>query len=224
MPPTYAVKRAAKRPELNGMWNGPVWGAAETLAVASFRPESSDHRPMVQARLLYDAEGLYGIFRVQDKYVRCVQTEYQSYVSKDSCVEFFVQPKPGRGYLNFEMNCGGTLLLYHITDHERTATGFKEYRPLPWDDGRTITIYHSLPRLVEPEIMVDTEWVLEFAIPFALLAKHIGDLGKIPGATWRANLFKCGDDTSHPHWASWSPVDELNFHLPRCFAPITFAP
>ena len=35
-------------------------------------------------------------------------------------------------------------------------------------------------------------------------------------------FFKCGDKTSHPHWASWNPVDELNFHLPRCFSEIIF--
>ena len=39
---------------------------------------------------------------------------------------------------------------------------------------------------------------------------------------WRGNLYKCGDRTSHPHWAAWSPVDELNFHLPRCFGTLRF--
>jgi hypothetical protein len=43
------------------------------------------------------------------------------------------------------------------------------------------------------------------------------------GNLWRANFYKCGDDTSHPHWAAWSPVDELNFHLPRCFGRLGFA-
>ncbi|MEW6117215.1 MAG: carbohydrate-binding family 9-like protein, partial [Nitrospirota bacterium] len=39
---------------------------------------------------------------------------------------------------------------------------------------------------------------------------------------WRANFYKCGDATSHPHWASWAPVEALNFHLPHCFGTICF--
>ena len=27
---------------------------------------------------------------------------------------------------------------------------------------------------------------------------------------WRANFYKCGDDTSHPHWAAWSPLKKVN--------------
>ena len=42
------------------------------------------------------------------------------------------------------------------------------------------------------------------------------------GATWRANFYKCGDETSHPHWLSWSPVKELNFHAPDDFGELKF--
>jgi len=38
---------------------------------------------------------------------------------------------------------------------------------------------------------------------------------------FRGNFFKCGDETSHPHWASWSPIsEELNFHRPETFGSI----
>jgi hypothetical protein len=47
-------------------------------------------------------------------------------------------------------------------------------------------------------------------------------LGPMSSQSWRDNFYKCGDQTSHPHWASWSPVDDLNFHLPRCFGTICF--
>jgi hypothetical protein len=43
------------------------------------------------------------------------------------------------------------------------------------------------------------------------------------GNLWRANFYKCGHDTSHPHRGAWSPVDELNYHLPRCFGRLGFA-
>jgi len=76
--------------------------------------------------------------------------------------------------------------------------------------------------VVEPEIQSPIEWMLEFHIPIKLLEKHAGPVGDPAGQTWRANFYKCGDRTSHPHWASWSNVDELNFHLPRCFGALIF--
>ena len=218
----YVVRRAAAPPELEGDWDGPIWAAAETLEVAQFLQESSDHRPLTLARLLYDDEAIYGIFCVQDKYVRCVNRRFQDQVCHDSCVEFFVQPNKSRTYFNFEFNCSGGLLAYHIIDPTRTDVGFKAFAKLTPAEGRLVRIYHSLSGRIDPEIAEDTTWVLEFAAPFSLFSKRLGDLGAIPGQRWRANFYKCGDETSHPHWASWAPLDEKNFHLPRCFGDMTF--
>jgi hypothetical protein len=53
-----------------------------------------------------------------------------------------------------------------------------------------------------------------------VLERYVGPLAPLAGQVWRGNFYKCGDRTSHPHWAAWSPVDELNFHLPRCFGAL----
>jgi len=218
----YTVKRTTA-PPLGLDWSDPAWSMAETLKVNNFRPESSDHRPLTFARLLHDGGGIHGIFQVQDRFVRCVRTEYCGQVWKDSCVEFFVQPKPDCGYFNFEFNCGGTFLCYHVTDSTRTADGFKAFKPVPWTIAQEVQVQTSLPRIIDPEMTESVNWRLRFFIPFALFEKCIGPLSNITGQTWRGNFFKCGDETSHPHWASWSPVDELNFHLPRCFGNIRFS-
>ena len=221
----YMIRRAGAHPELKGLWDGQAWKTANTLHIANVRPESSDHWPATQAKLLYDDKCLYGIFKVNDRYVRCVQTEYQSSVCTDSCVEFFVQPLGKGPYFNFEFNCGGTLLCSWIEDHARAPQGgFKKYTMLPAEDGKLVSIFHSMPRVVEPEIKEPTAWVLEFAIPLALIAKYAGPLGNLPDQAWRANLYKCADKTSHPHWLSWLPVDQLNFHLPGCFGTLVFGP
>ena len=36
------------------------------------------------------------------------------------------------------------------------------------------------------------------------------------GLRARMNLYKCGDDLSHPHFLSWQPIEapKPNFHLP----------
>jgi hypothetical protein len=44
----------------------------------------------------------------------------------------------------------------------------------------------------------------------------------VSGQVWHANFYKCGDHTSHKHWASWQPVKELNFHRPEDFGDIVF--
>jgi hypothetical protein len=79
-----------------------------------------------------------------------------------------------------------------------------------------------MPEIVEPEISAPTEWVLEFFIPLDLLEKYVGPIGEVQRQEWQANFYKCADGTSHPHWASWSPVAEFDFHLPRCFGTIRF--
>jgi hypothetical protein len=219
---TYHVLTIDHALALQGQWDSPVWREAPAVQLNAFRPESTDHRPRTEVKLLAGPTGLHGFFRVLDRYVRCVHTGWQEPVYQDSCVEFFVQPKTAGGYFNFEFNCGGAMLASYITDSTRTAHGFKAFSRLSVEEMEQVRIYHSLPERIEPEIGEETIWFLEFFIPFALLARYAGPLGDLAGQVWRANFYKCGDKTSHPHWASWAPVDELNFHLPRCFGALLF--
>jgi hypothetical protein len=218
----YPVRKAPPGLSVVQGFDDPAWSAAPPLDVAEFRPEGSDHRPRTQARLLYDAVGLFGIFRVEDRYVRCVHREFQDPVYEDSCVEVFLQPKPDRGYLNFEMSCGGALLASHVTDEHRTPDGFAAFRKLTAEEGRQVLVRSSLPPIVDPEIDAPVDWEVAFFVPATILEGCVGPIGSLAGREWRANLYKCGDKTSHPHWAAWSPVDALNFHLPRCFGTLRF--
>ncbi len=220
----YKVIFAKQPPEMDSLWDGAVWKNMPALDISCYRPESGLHRPETQAKLLYDRECIYGIFRVNDQHVRSVHTGFQSEVFKDSCVEFFVQPKATGGYFNFEFNCGGALLASYITDPTRIAGKVREFIALTPEDDLQIKRYHNLPRIVEPEITGPIVWFLGFSIPFAILGKYAGTLDAVSGQVWRANFYKCGNDTSLPHWGSWSPLRELNFHLPENFGEIHFAP
>jgi hypothetical protein len=219
---SYTVRAADVLPALEKGWNDPAWTSAGTAEVSHFRPESSAHRPRVQARLLHGPGGIRGVFHIDDRYVRSVRTGFQSPVYKDSCVEFFMQPRPDRGYFNLEMNAGGSHLCYYVEDPTRTPDGFKKLTRLSDEDGRQFRIRSSLPATVEPEITEPLAWELNFFVPLPVLEKHVGPLGALSGKTWRGNFYKCGDELSHPHWAAWAPVDALNFHLPRCFGVIHF--
>jgi hypothetical protein len=175
-------------------------------------------------KLLFDDQHLYLFFRVRDRYVRAVAEAYQDPVCLDSCCEAFLQPRAGRGYLNFEMNCGGTLLLYHIRDARRTPEGFADFTPVPAEQAAKIAIYHSMPVRVDPEVDEPMQWYLEYGIPLSLFEPFVGARPAPAGERWQGNFYKCGDETSHPHWASWSPIgEELNFHRPEYFGELQFA-
>lgn len=219
----YSIVFTDKPPDIHGLWNGTGWEYAKILRLSSFRRESSEHHPPTECKLLYDRHNIYGIFRVRDKYVRCIHTGFQSPVYKDSCVEFFLQPKEAAGYFNFEFNCGGAMLASYVTDPTRTAGTVKGYAPFTAEDNLRIKRYSDMPSIIEPEISKDTVWHLGFCIPFGILEKYSGKTSPAGGDTWRANFYKCGNDTSHPHWGSWAPLSTLNFHLPDDFGEIQFA-
>jgi hypothetical protein len=219
----YLIHRARVKPELAGEFNGPAWSQAEVARIASFHAKSSAHRPQTEAKLLHDEDGLYVIFHVHDRYVCCTRSVHQSMTCQDSCVELFIAPGPA-GYFNFEMNCGGTMLLFYITDPARgPKRGFKEIVEVPIEQIETIRTYHSMPKTLEAEIVEPVEWVVEYFVPWKLFERYAGPLGPAEARRWRGNFYKCAGDSSHPHWGSWSPIGEaLNFHVPAHFGEFRF--
>jgi hypothetical protein len=223
--PTYTIQPTAETPSLSGHWHQGAWKDVPTLDVAHFyRTDlSSGHRPETQAKVIYDAKGLYIHFRVEDRYVRAIETEYHGKVWEDACVEFFVEPVAGRGYFNFEINCGGTMLLSYKENPDWTGPTLRKTEGVPWELAQQVKIFHTMPKTVEPEITEPVTWQVEYFIPFTIFEAYLGDLGDVAGQTWRANFYKCAENNSHPHWASWSLITkELNFHQPEFFSEITF--
>lgn len=220
----YTITRVNDLGVPDADWNRPVWSSAETLEVSLFPWKDSGHRPVTKARLLYTGTHLGVLFLVSDRYVRAVTDTYQGPVCCDSCVEFFVAPVPRSNvYFNFEMNCGGTMLLYRNRPADERETG-EARTPVIEEQSRAITVAHSLPEIVDPEITEPTIWSVEYHIPLALFDSFFESVQYQPGAVWRANFYKCGDHTSHPHWGSWAPVatEKPNFHFPDSFQEIRF--
>ena len=222
--PIYSVAWVDPLPRLSAAWDDPAWQPAQTAELNSFRPESSAHRPRTSLRLLHNGRGLRGVYQVHDQFVRSLGTHYFDEVWKDSCVEIFLQPKPGGGYFNLEMNAGGAHLCNYIEDPERVPGGFKKCTRLPAAIGQRIEVRSSLPATVEPEMVEPVTWHINFLAPFEVFEHYTGALGDVRGQRWRGNFYKCGDEGSHPHWGSWAPVDVFNFHTPRCFGTLCFAP
>jgi len=182
--------------------------------------EEPIHRPGVAARLAWDDDSLHVIFRVADRYVRAIAAKYQDPVCRDSCVEFFFTPGPdlGLSYFNIEVNCGGTMLFWWHPEKGKAV-------PVAAEDGSTIEIGRTLPKIIDPEIAEPTTWALEYRLPFAVVRKYCPDASRPAlDVVWKANFYKCADGTSHPHWLTWSAVDHPTpqFHLPQYFGTLKF--
>ena len=135
----------------------------------------------------------------------------------------FVQPEGRAGYFALEVNGGGAFSLRYIEDPTRTANRFAKWTAVSAHDASSVRVAHSLPARVEPEVAAPITWWVEVAFPCGVMEHYCGPIGALSGQVWRGNLFKCGDETSHPHWASWAPIGEqLNFHQPRYFADLEF--
>ena len=224
MEPSYTIARAARVPAADSGWSSVDWGAVAPAVVAHFHPRSSAHRPRTAVKVQHSDAGLHVHFRVSDRHVRVAHVGFQAEVYKDSCVEFFVRPGGTGGYLNFEMNAGGSLQVSYIEDWTRTPEGFRRARALkPKWNGR-IPRVHDLPERIDPEIAHPVTWSLQYTIPWSLFLDVTGHGRPGAGEAWTGNFYKCGDETSHPHWAAWSPIGGvLNFHAPESFGRLVFA-
>jgi len=216
-------------------WENDIWRSADVMRIDRFLSESSNHRPLTELKLCYSELGIHGLFRAQDQYVQCVQTQFQDRVARDSCVEIYFMPRPGvvpegqahESYINLEISGNGTLLSYHIRDSRRQGEAFKDYDALSTEEGEKIQIETTLPARVYPEIEEKIEWGLGFFLPFAVMENTFGPLSltgdSLTSQRWRVNAFKCTEDSSHPHWSSWAQCSEFNFHCPEEFGWLTFA-
>jgi len=218
--PRYKVLRARERIVPDARWEKQPWDQVPSLFLSQWMGEPPAHRPGTHAKLLYDDTFLYIIFRVEDAFVRCLVTDYQGPVHTDSCVEFFFTPglNLADGYFNLETNCGGTVVFRHqLTRNERCLVINAEI-------GRVLAVAHTMPRLVDPEIANPATWCVEYRIPHAALAAYAPVTKPEPGVVWRANFYKCGDSTSHPHWLTWAKVDwpKPDFHRKEFFGELEF--
>lgn len=217
----YKVKKLkASSIKIDADWNKPQWQETESVEIKKQMGPDPKFTPKVEAKLMYDDDNIYGVFRVEDRYVRSTVQEYNGNVSGDSCVEFFFSPDsnfPER-YFNLEINAGGTPLIFYITKP------WDEFTKLEAEDIQQIEIAHSLPAVVDPEITDPVTWTIEYRIPLAMLEKFSNVTRPKPGTVWKANFYKTGSKTSNPNYLTWSFVDhpKPNFHLPRFFGTLQF--
>jgi hypothetical protein len=170
--------------------------------------------PGVNFRIAHTGKEIWLKFYVKEKHIRAAETRINGEVHKDSCVEFFLSPD-GQNYYNFEFNCIGTV-------HLGWGPGRHDRQFVDPALIKKISIGSSLGGSPFDEKTGDFSWELMVRIPIECLA--FTSLHGLGGIKAKANFFKCGDETSRPHFVTWNPVKtpEPDYHRPEFFGEIYF--
>ena len=125
-------------------------------------------------------------------------------VYKDSCLELFCNFAPQKSdlYINFEMNANGAGLIC-------VGNGRENRVPLKTTLLPTIRAAKT-----------DNFWDVILYVPQEIIREVYGEkIDFSEGYEMRANVYKCGDETDHPHWLTWSPIksEKPDFHRPEQF-------
>jgi len=216
----YSVLKLKQPIPIDGNWDKPQWKSVETIYINNYMGDIPKFCPIAEAKMMYDENNIYVIFRVQDRYVRCISQDINGEVWDDAAVEFFFAPDSNLPlvYYNLEINCGGTpLMFYNIAPKEN-------YKVLKEDEIKQIEIAHSLPKKIDPEITDPVTWTLEYRIPVGLLQNYSNVTIPEKDVIWKANFYKIATNNSNPHFITWSLINnpEPDFHLPQFFGTLRF--
>ncbi|NLA63391.1 MAG: hypothetical protein GX857_09255 [Bacteroidales bacterium] len=168
----------------------------------------------VTVHIAHNNQQVYLYYQVQGEELRAINTKDFMSVWEDSCVEFFVQRKGDKVYRNFEFNAHGVLLASKRESRE-SATELSE--ELMSSIYRFTTIQH-----VYKEGVQLSNWTLYAEIPKEALGFTATE--NLSEQAISANFYKCGDETSEPHFISWNPIDtpKPDFHVPQFFGDLIF--
>ncbi len=173
------------------------------------------YAPDVEFRMFHTGDYLLLRFQVCEKYTAALVKEDNGKVWTDSCVEFFVSPDGGKTYYNFETTCIGHMLLAHHLSREEAEYATDEILA-------SVRRTPSLPRRNFEEVVGHNRWTMTLRVPPTALFRH--HLTSWNGAEVTANLYKCGDLLTCPHFLSWKPIsiEKPDFHRPDFFHVLQF--
>lgn len=171
-------------------------------------PWGGDYRPEARAWVAWDDGGLRVLLCADEPTVSARVTDFGGPVWTDSCLEFFLRPfGDDPRYVNIEVNPAGAAMIGVGPDRESrrvagTCPGGMDIRVSRHEGGW---------------------WAVAYTVPFGWLERLFGRPVDRGGAM-RGNFYCC-DETLHPHFASWSPIDAPgpDFHRPECFGRLIIA-
>lgn len=212
----YLIEKIDESKFENGVENTDIWSSAQIAKIDCFPWNKNNYMPETEARLLYSDTHLHVFFKAFEKQIQAEHLNMNDPVSRDSCVEFFINPDPESDtrYLNFEVNVIGTLLL-GIGDNRHNRYKMQDI-PSDLFNIRTSVTKESLATYN------NNYWFVKYSIPFSFIKKSYGDIEFKPGKKMKANFYKCGGQ--YRHFGCWNPItwQRPDFHRPEFFGILKF--
>lgn len=169
------------------------------------------YRPYAYGQVVHDGESLFVRLVCHEPDPLVTYDKPNQPVYEDSCLEFFINPLPGRNtFVDFELNAAGVLLLGHYKDG-----GFRLLEPAA---RPSFDIQSGING-------AENRWSVQLRIPVAFL-QEVFEFADCP-ERMEANFYKCGDKTARPHFGCWNPippVSKLDFFRPDCFGTLVLTP
>ena len=175
--------------------------------ISSYVWDENHYCPESRAYVGWNEKGLHVWMLSLETVLRMEVKQYGGRVCDDSCLEFFLNPSPGKSdtYLNYE--CSPLPCVFFSTGSAR--------------ENRNIL--PALPPGMLPHSIVLPQkgWSISYLIPADYLKKEFG-VELRSGLRMKGNFYKCGDLTPYPHFGSWNPIDahlfpQPDFHRPEFF-------
>ena len=159
---------------------------ASEVTIDNFPWDDSGYFPKTKVAIWKDTSALNVEFTANDLYISAENTEHNSDVFNDSCVELFISPKPNSDvrYINFETNANGVMHVGIGKDRFK-RTLFKI------DECRGIKVKAS---------RFEEGFIINLKVDFAFFEKVFGSIN-FNNCEMNMNLYKCGEKTKYPHFA-----------------------
>lgn len=175
-------------------------------------PMQFPYKPDCRFKITRSMKSIFLYFKIIEKDIKAVYDTDHDPVWQDSCVEFFCQLSDQKSYYNFEFNCIGACLATKRDSRTDNIIPFNR------EQMGCIKRYASLGNdSFEPKKGI-YEWKLTVEIPLFLIGIVPGDLPRVI----KANFYKCADESTAPHYLSWSLISapEPDFHRPEYFGEL----
>ena len=206
---TYTVSQtAAPLPPLSGGFDPSAEAfCAGACAAIDRYAWGGDYRPEARAWLRADDAALRVLLCADEPKVSARVREFGGSVWTDSCLEFFLRPfEDDARYLNIEVNAAGAALI-----------GLGAGRA-----GRRVLTACPEGMDIRASRHDGGWWAVAYSLPYALIGRLFDRPFRPEGAAW--GNFYCCDESIHPHFGSWNPIDAPapDFHRPECFGKLIF--
>ena len=176
-----------------------------SFKIENFLWDNNGYEPETIITIGYDDGGYHVHCVSYETEIRRVQTEHNTEVFKDSCMEIFMQfdPKKDERYINIEVNPNGAAY-------------------------SAISACREISEKIQPEIIstlniktqiYEDRWEIEYYIPVEYIKRVIPSYTHKKGNVIRGNFYKCGNNAKYPHHGCLNKIDweKPDFHRPEFF-------